>query len=96
MSPVVADRVRKARKASTLACGCYVRPGHMIARTAGEWVCIEHLLAGREEVTAMPDEDPPDDTAEPVYDAMISRTEDGPDPLVPQPSGVPRSSKKGK
>jgi hypothetical protein len=41
-----ADRVRKARKSSTLACGCYIRPGHMIARVAGRWLCIEHALQG--------------------------------------------------
>jgi hypothetical protein len=46
---VLADRARKARKASWLACGCYVRPGHLIARLQGRWVCIEHLLAARRE-----------------------------------------------
>jgi hypothetical protein len=34
----------------------------------------------------MPDDDAP---AEPVYDAMIKRAGDGPDPLVPEPLGTP-------
>jgi len=33
----------------------------------------------------MPDGDAP----EPVYDAMITREQDGPDPLVPEPLGTP-------
>lgn len=41
-------RIRKARKASTLACGCYVRTGHVIASRDGEpWICIEHLATRR-------------------------------------------------
>ena len=77
MPPLVADRARKARKASKLACGCYILTGHLIARVGGRWVCIEHCLAARE-------------GAPMVYDQMIKRDdEDGPDPLVPEPS-VPR------
>jgi hypothetical protein len=51
MSSLVADRARKARKASRLACGCFIRPGHLIARVGDRWVCIEHLLAARETAT---------------------------------------------
>lgn len=92
MPPVVADRARKARHASHLACGCYIRTGHLIARVGGKWICMEHLLTARKEA-AMPDDDAP---AEPVYDAMITREQDGPDPLVPEPLGIPGTSKKGK
>jgi hypothetical protein len=91
--PGPADRARKARRSSVLACGCYIQTGHMIARVDGRWICIEHALEGREEVTAVPDDD---DAPEPVYDAMIKRDDDGPDPLVPEPLGTPGTSKKGK
>jgi hypothetical protein len=33
---------------------------------------------------------------EPVYDAMIRRQEDGPDPLVPEPAANPKTGEKGK
>ena len=52
-SPVVqadplplASRVRKARRASTLSCGHHVNVGHVIAKCAGRWLCVECALDG--------------------------------------------------
>jgi hypothetical protein len=93
----VADRVRKARRSSLLACGHYVQTGHMIARVDGEWICIECALEGRDdgEVASMPDDDAPAEP-EPVYDAMIRREEGDADPLVPEPLSISKPVKRGK
>ena len=37
--------VRKARRASTLACGHHVWPGAVIVKRAGRWRCLECALA---------------------------------------------------
>lgn len=50
--PLLADRTRKARRSSVLACGCYVQTGHLIARVKGRWVCVECLFAARESGTS--------------------------------------------
>lgn len=42
----LASAVRKARRASTLACGHTVNVGHVIAKRAGRWVCVECAVAG--------------------------------------------------
>jgi hypothetical protein len=39
-------RVRKARRASLLACGCYVQVGNLIVSRGGQpWVCLDCALA---------------------------------------------------
>jgi hypothetical protein len=58
-----AVRVRKARKASRVACGHYVRVGHVIVSRAGRWTCIECDLALRTVYENQPDRRP-----EPVYE----------------------------
>lgn len=36
--------VRRARRASVLACHHHVWPGHVIVRRAGKWICLECAL----------------------------------------------------
>lgn len=43
-----------------------------------------------------PDTDETPEVPEPVYDAMVRRQEDGPDPLVPEPAANPKTGEKGK
>ena len=44
-------RVRKARASSRVACGHYVRPGHVIVRRGGRWQCLECALAEIKTIT---------------------------------------------
>jgi hypothetical protein len=41
----LANRVRKARRASTLGCGHYVNVGAVIVRRSGRWTCLDCALA---------------------------------------------------
>lgn len=47
-----ANRVRKARRSSKVACGHYVLVGHIIVRRAGRWTCLECALAAIRAATA--------------------------------------------
>lgn len=41
------DRMRKARRASRLDCGCWIQVGHAIGRVNGSWRCIECIQRAR-------------------------------------------------
>lgn len=40
-----ANRVRKARRSSRVACGHHVRTGAVIVRRAGRWLCLDCALS---------------------------------------------------
>ena len=40
-----ANRVRKARRSSRVACGHYVTVGAVIVRRGGRWLCLDCALA---------------------------------------------------
>jgi len=41
----LANRVRKARRSSRVACGHYVTAGQVIVRRGGRWACLPCALA---------------------------------------------------
>lgn len=41
----LANRVRRARRASTLACGHHVNVGHVIVQRSRAWICLDCALA---------------------------------------------------
>jgi hypothetical protein len=47
-------RVRKARRSSRVACGCYVLTGELIANRGEGWICIHCAITGIKEKTMTP------------------------------------------